>query len=61
MSEDENPIYLATMDALIMGVGVVIIKNTERGFVTEHVPPHKYLEFSDALRHIHEQRNKEMQ
>lgn len=59
--KEDDPVFLATMDALMSGVGVLVIKNTERGFITEHVPPHKYLEFSDALRTMNEQRNKELQ
>lgn len=59
--DDDNPLYAATMDALVHGMGVVLIKNTEKGFLTEHVPPHKYLEFADALKWVDQERKKEMQ
>lgn len=59
MSEHPEDMVQAVTDALIMGVGVMVIKNTaDRGVVLEHVPVDKYLELSEALQWAYQERGK---
>lgn len=61
-TEHTEDVVQAVTDALIMGVGVMIVRNTPtRGVVLEHVPVDKYLELSDALQWAHQERGKAKQ
>ena len=60
--EDDNPILLATIDAIGQGIGILVIRNDQKlGLITEHVPPHAYNDLCEALRRHGEVIKKELQ
>lgn len=46
-AEGVNPFEQASLDAVMYGTGVLVIRNN--GLI-EHIPPEKYLEMADALK-----------
>ena len=54
MKQTEDMFGQAFTDALVYGVGIIRIMNTQEGMRMSHVPREEFMEFGDHLKHIAE-------